>query len=337
MMRLLLSLLVATLLSPTLRGASSITATIDFEELPLGTQDFYNGSDGAGGFESLGSWFNNFNSGYWMGWSYSQTTDTTTAGPSNQYSAFTGAGFDGSTKYGVAYNGLDSGSGILPEITLPAGAEPQGVQVTNTTYAALSMLQGDQFAKQFGGLSGNDPDYFLLTVEGRNAAETVLGTVDLYLADYRFADPSQDYILDEWTELDLTSLAGLGVEKLVFRLESSDNSIFGMNTPAYLAIDNLDLELAATPGDFDISGNVDAADLAIWETNYGNTVAVTFSDGDANENGFVDGKDFLLWQQNSAPSTMQALALPEPSCLILTVSFVALFHLNQRLLLPRHL
>lgn len=72
-----------------------------------------------------------------------------------------------------------------------------------------------------------------------------------YLADYRFTDSAQDYILDEWKEVDLTPLVGLGVQKLAFRLKSSDNSVFGMNTPAFLAIDNLELEVAPPPVDFD--------------------------------------------------------------------------------------
>lgn len=179
MRHLLFRLSVLVLLSHATQGAQAATTLIDFEELPLYGQDFYNGSDGVGGFESHSTWFNNENSGYWMGWAYSQTTDTITPGIVNQYSAYTGSGFGGSAKYGVAFNGLDSGYGILPKITLPADAEPQKVQVTNTTYAALSMLNGDTYSKQFGGPSGDDPDYFLLTIEGLNSTETVVGSVDL--------------------------------------------------------------------------------------------------------------------------------------------------------------
>jgi hypothetical protein len=41
------------------------------------------------------------------------------------------------------------------------------------TYAALSMRDGDGFAKQFGGASGDDPDYFLLTITGRDALDAI--------------------------------------------------------------------------------------------------------------------------------------------------------------------
>ena len=41
-----------------------------------------------------------------------------------------------------------------------------GAYFTNTTYTALSMLNGDGFAKQFGGASGTDADWYNITIEG---------------------------------------------------------------------------------------------------------------------------------------------------------------------------
>jgi hypothetical protein len=61
--------------------------------------------------------------------------------------------------------------------------------------------------------------------------------VELMLADYRFLDNSQDFILDEWVFL---NLSGLGVvSELQFSFQSSDVGDFGINTPQYFAIDNL--------------------------------------------------------------------------------------------------
>ena len=107
---------------------------------------------------------------------------------------------------------------------------------TNTTYAALSMQNGDGFAKKFGGLTGDDPDYFKLTITGFNGA-TMTGSVDFFLADFRFANNSQDYIVTDWTSV---SLSGLGaVTRLGFEVASSDVGQWGMNTPAYFAMDTL--------------------------------------------------------------------------------------------------
>ncbi|MBT3193431.1 MAG: DUF4465 domain-containing protein, partial [Verrucomicrobia bacterium] len=48
----------------------------------------------------------------------------------------------------------------------------------------------------------------------------------------------EDYIVGEWTWVDLTSF-GPAVKSLHFSLSSSDNGAWGMNTPAYYAIDDL--------------------------------------------------------------------------------------------------
>jgi hypothetical protein len=137
--------------------------------------------------------------------------------------------------------GFPGGGGIPADpvtIALPAGQRPLSIQVTNTTTAALSMRDGDGFAKKFGGTSGNDPDFFVLHVAGKNAANQATGTVDFYLADYRFSNNTQDYIVSQWTAVDLSTL-GPDTAALSFSLDSSDVGMFGMNTPAYFAADNL--------------------------------------------------------------------------------------------------
>ena len=54
---------------------------------------------------------------------------------------------------------------------------------------------------------------------------------------FRFVDNAQDYIVDDWTWVDLT---GLGpIVGLEFTMSSSDVGEFGMNTPSYFAMDNV--------------------------------------------------------------------------------------------------
>ena len=67
----------------------------------------------------------------------------------------------------------------------------------------------------------------------------VNSTVEFYLADYRYADNSLDYLVDEWTWVDLSGLGAIA--QLEFSLEGSDMGMFGLNTPAYFAMDNLTL------------------------------------------------------------------------------------------------
>ena len=240
--RSLLRWLIGSILGLTLGmnpGRVACAGIIGFEDVPLPGESFYNGSDGAGGFTSAGAFFNNsytdFGGGFyaWSGWSCSNMTDTTAPGYGNQYSAITGGGASGSPNYGVAF-------GTDPEdvrIDLPPAAEPRSLQVTNTTYAYLAMLHGDAFSKKFGGPDGTDPDYFRLTITGWDGTDHPVGTVVFYLADYRFEDPARDYLVDTWTEVDLSPLAAASA--LSLELESSDVGPFGMNTPSYFAMDNL--------------------------------------------------------------------------------------------------
>jgi hypothetical protein len=213
-------------------------ATVTFEELPLDNSGYWNGSTPpAGGFISGGATFHNdYDSsfGSWSGFAYSNQTDNTTAGFGNQYSSLAGGGAGGSSNYALAYIFDPAVISFGSLVDMTGG----GVSVTNTTYAGLSMEQGDSFAKKFGGASGNDPDYFLLTIKGY-ASGVETGTVNFYLADFRSSDNSQDYIVKDWESVNLSALGE--VDQIQFSLSSSDNGSFGMNTPSYFAIDNLSI------------------------------------------------------------------------------------------------
>jgi hypothetical protein len=210
--------------------AAALTAT--FDDLGLAAMSYENGAGLAGGFASGGIFFeNDYTELYdsFTGYAASTMTDSTTPGFGNQFSNITGSGAGGSAGYGI---GFLSGSIVLPTPSVVLGAE-----FTNTTYSALSMLDGDMFAKRFGGTTGDDEDFFRLLIEGIDDVGGSTGTVELMLADYRFSDNSQDFILDEWVFL---NLSGLGVvSELQFSFESSDIGSFGINTPQYFAIDNL--------------------------------------------------------------------------------------------------
>ena len=221
-------------------GAASGAAANDvtFEDLGLAPESFTNGSDGAGGFVSGGVTFENtYNAlwGTWDGFAASTTTDSVNGGFGNQYSARTGAGYGGSATYGVGYE--NTFDGRVPTLYLDDEVVMDSVQITNTTYAYDSILNGDFAGKPFGGTSGDDEDWFLLTIDGFDSTGAHAGFVELYLADYRFADNSLDYILKEWVEVDLTSLGGIA--SLEFSMTSSDVGEFGINTPTYFAMDDL--------------------------------------------------------------------------------------------------
>ncbi len=217
--------------------------TINFADLSLASNSYWNGSDGSGGFSSGGAFFNNsYDSDYgsWSGWSYSNVNYSNTSfeldpigNPWYQFAAVTGTGVGGNAIYAVGYgnSGMLS-DGVLPTIAIPNGMQVQSAMFTNTTYAAASMLNGDQFAKQFG-----PSDWFLLTISGLNSSGSSVGSVNYYLA-------SSGTITTKWQTVNLSSLSL--ATSLEFDLHSSDTGLYGMNTPAYFAMDDLVLSPASS-------------------------------------------------------------------------------------------
>ena len=218
-----------------LPGVARSASIATFDDKSLAADSYWNGSDSSGGFFSGGMTFPNsftdWGGGWvsWSGWAYCNKTDTTTAGFGNQYSAIAGIGAQGSSNYGVAYNDV---GGDPATVTLPLATTVLGAYFTNTTYAYLSMRDGDSYAKKFV-----DGDWFLLEITGLDADgnPTAGSPVDCYLADYR---SGKTYLANTWDWVDLTSL-GDNVCSLQFDLSSSDVGSFGMNTPGYFAMDGL--------------------------------------------------------------------------------------------------
>lgn len=221
----------------TLFGELEAQTVADFEDIQLLPESYLNDGGVDEGFSS-GNVFlpNDYNADWdaWTGWSISNTTDTQNPSYTNQYSSVTGHGVNESTNYAVTY-GYDGS--VIHFTDLAKGGDTEGLYVTNSTVAYLSILNGDAIAKRFGGESGDDPDFFKLVIRCYLDGNVSLDSIEFYLADYRSADNSQDYIVNTWQYIDLQSLGRS--DSLVFTLRSSDNGIFGMNTPAYFCIDNL--------------------------------------------------------------------------------------------------
>ena len=225
-------------------GANA-NAQIDFELSLTDPETFNNGSEGPDGFDfspiQLVNYYDTaFN--YFTGFAISNVTDNTTPGYTNQYSAYPGAGADNSSVYAVAYSSPKFYS-TSPEVSILS------FDVSNTTYAGLSMLEGDSFGKKFGEdtnavgeIDGtNGADFFKVWIICSNVEEGNKDSIEFYLADYRFTDDSEDYIVDSWETISLSDFS-FNVTSVSMRFESSDNGEFGMNTPAYVAIDNINWE-----------------------------------------------------------------------------------------------
>ena len=214
-----------------------------FDDLNLPPHSYWNGSNLSGGFVDGDAYFtNNYDTTYsvWSGFGYSNVpvnVDTITNANSDydyNYNTATSGGVYGSNTFGVSYTG--NNDAIVRLQGFAHSHQVYGLYVTNSAYTYLSMKYGDTYAKKFGGVHNTDPDWFRLTVKGWYQGNLVTDSVNFYLADFRSADTTQHYILRTWEFIDLLPLGN--VDSLYFTLNSSDTGAFGMNTPAYFALDN---------------------------------------------------------------------------------------------------
>lgn len=210
----------------------SQTTVIDFETYTLSTNSAYSSSMSIP-FQNNNvsfqyKWNAAFN--YWSGgFSYTNKYDSSTVGFGNLYGVKPFKGYNNSNIYVIGKDG-----GV---INLGATSNTvNGFYITNSTYAYKSMKLGDSFAKKFGGISGNDPDYFKLSVKGFKSGILKSDSVNFYLADYRFANNSLDYIVNNWQWVNTSSLGD--VDSIKFFMYSSDIGNFGINTPQFFGMDN---------------------------------------------------------------------------------------------------
>jgi hypothetical protein len=259
------ALLLGSLASLHGAAARGETVTVTFESAPV--RDVSLGSDfwvANEGFVTQGIGFTGEPYGGFVasqstnlsGWGYFWVSGSPTAAEISAYANLpSGGGAGASPTFAVAY-------GASSTVNLPAGATVQSVKVANTATVFYSLRDGDQFAKPFGKvfdenvgengawLEGNVADWFKVTFTGYAGAGrsgAVTGQVDFYLADYRFSNSSEDYIVQDWTDVDLTALGGARSMGLEF--SSSDTSTYSgvtyINQPQYVAFD--DLTLVAVP------------------------------------------------------------------------------------------
>lgn len=211
--------------------------TADFESFGIEQDTFLNGIDASGGFDvgniHLPNSYNEMWSS-WSGWAISSATDTTTPGYLNQYSSITGTGVNGSSTYATTFV---VGESLMSTTNAGQGGTMEGFYINNATYSYLSMQDGDAFAKKYGGEDGTDPDFLYVTIKEYGARNVSNDSINVYLADFRDSDDTNDYILKEWTYVDLAQFEN--IDTLSFTMHSSDVGMFGINTPTYFCIDDV--------------------------------------------------------------------------------------------------
>lgn len=230
----------------------------DFENLTLSPNSYWDGAD-MNGTHNAGLFMSTFTDGDGI---FPNVFDTVygaiygfmkegSFGYSNQQDSSTaGEGFS-SFAYGTTMGNnyaVGKNKSMIELTGTTQGSTLTGMYVTNSTYAGISMRDGDTFGKVFGdslSASGhgsvndnsNGEDFFLLTIQGYTGGNPTVNKVEFYLADFRFSDNTQDYILNTWKWVDLSSLGN--VDSVQFFLTSSDTTGgFGMNTPNFFCFDD---------------------------------------------------------------------------------------------------
>ena len=218
----------------TLTFAKAQILTSDFESFTLTPNSFYKDTNSVD-FSTANAtfeyeWTKAFG-GYWSaGFAYTNKTDTSNGTFTNLYGCAAFKGYNNSNNYLAAQDGA-----IIKLIT--PNNYVNGFWITNSTYAYKTMKNGGGPAKKFGGTSGNDADWFKVTVKGYLGGTIKTDSSVYYLADYRFANNSFDYILKSWNWVNCSNLGN--VDSIVFHLSSSDTAGgFGMNNPAFFCMDN---------------------------------------------------------------------------------------------------
>jgi len=199
------------------------------------TDGVHDWNDGSGTF-NMRVYTNAWGSS-WGGITYSDVHDTTTSGYNNQYAVYgDGKDYSDTGVYAIGY--VDTYNATTPTLSFAAPKRVNSLYVNNTTYAALAILNGEGPARAF-----TTNDWFKLTITGMDASSHLVGTQDFLLADYTGyseGDNKEDYMVTDWTKVDLSGF-GDQVSSLQFTLTSSDTGSYGMNTPAYFALDHVDV------------------------------------------------------------------------------------------------
>ncbi|MBO7561451.1 MAG: DUF4465 domain-containing protein [Bacteroidales bacterium] len=101
-----------------------------------------------------------------------------------------------------------------------------GLYITNTCYAVAQMTT------DLGSGVPIKDGWFKVKLIGLDAAGNEKGRVEVYLANFQ---DGNKYILDKWQPV---ALAELGrIHSLKIDMDGSDKGEYGLNTPAYVAID----------------------------------------------------------------------------------------------------
>lgn len=245
-------------------------AVIDFEDLGLAPGSVDNGDPGglqpgqsvnvpivSGGVSFANTYgidrYDGYDYPYWSGFAASAVSTvvsgTAKGAFADQYTSYPGGGRTSST-YAVGYSSA-------AVVTLPVPTPVSGFWIANTAYAYLTMANGDEY--NFSSPLPAGTGWFAVTATGRLGGGPA-GTSSIFLADLRGAAPLG--IRAGWSWFDLSPLGT--VDRIEFSFAGSDTGAFGLNTPAYFAMDDLTVASVPEPSGVALAASGALVALGAW-------------------------------------------------------------------------
>lgn len=201
----------------------------------LSGYNFYNGGI------ALSQWNIRSNpSGQTGDWWYSYQNQCSVYNTASTDGANQGAGVAGSNTFGVMYGYQDSYNSSYmskPYFTFSSPKTVTSMYICNSSYVYGVIENGNSFSASGTAQSlEKAKGWFKVTATGYGSDGKAIKTVEKYLCDYRDSTNPKIPISTTWEEWYM----GLeNVVKVEFNFEGSDSGTYGLNTPAYLCIDNI--------------------------------------------------------------------------------------------------
>lgn len=176
-------------------------------------------------------------------WWYSYKNQCSVYNVASVDGANNGAGAGGSNTFVLAFGYKDDNSMSACStmyFSNKAEYELMSIELCNSCYTYGVMMNGNPY--------GSTPDKNLKEAQGWFKAE-IYGfdaegnptnggkPVEFYLADYRPLSATATEAIDHWTTCDLTALGKVNSVEINFK--GSDTGAYGLNTPSYVCLDNL--------------------------------------------------------------------------------------------------
>ena len=206
-----------------------------------GTKNYYNGGI------AISNWNIMSNSGGETGdWWYSYKNQCSVYNTQSTDGTNSGAGHNGSDNFGVMFGYSDSYNSSYmsnPEFHFNSNNEytVKKLYICNSSYSYGVMVNGNSFGIYGKAVSLEEAKgWFKVLAYGYDAAGNPTNggnPVEKYICDYRTNANPVVPLKTTWEEWDLSALDA--VNKVKFNFEGSDSGTYGLNSPAYLCIDDI--------------------------------------------------------------------------------------------------